>query len=179
MTERIKELSAAVASGDSEAFARFFRERFGEMYAEARRVSGRDESFCMDVVQDAMLRVIRSMKPTDSEQRLRSWLRVVVQTCAYDRLRMEARQRRREQEVAGLQSTDPQDEAMKDRLQWLQSEISMMDDTHAQLLVMRYRLGWTLQRIGRLLGLKSGAVDGRLKRLTTSLSRRARETFND
>jgi RNA polymerase sigma factor (sigma-70 family) len=175
----VREVTAAIASGDTEAFAHLFREKFSEMYAEARRATGRDESFCLDVVQEAMLRVIRSMKVMDTEQRMRAWLRVVVQSCAYDRLRAEARRLRRERAAAQDRPESQADDGLEERLEWLRGELTGLDDRQAQLLLMRYRLGWTLQRIGSVLGLKPGAVDGRLGRAVSILRRRARETFDE
>ena len=175
----VREFTTAIASGDTDAFAAFFRRRFSEMYTEARRATGRDESFCLDIVQDAMVRVIRSMKPVETEERLRAWLRVVVQTCAYDRLRKEARRRRWEVAGADVRCVDGKDEKLGEKLEWLRGELATLDDPHVQMLVMRYRLGWTLQRIGAALGLKPGAVHGRLGRLIASLRRRAQETFSE
>jgi RNA polymerase sigma factor (sigma-70 family) len=175
----VKELTAAIASGDTEAFARFFRDRFPHMYADARRATDRDESFCLDVVQDAMMRVIRSIKVMDTEQRLRNWLRVVVQTCAYDRLRMELRRRQREEARAQDPAWSAQDDGAVERLAWIRSELTRADDPAMQVLTMRYRFGWTLERIGAALGLKPGAVDGRVRRALTQLRSRAQETFHD
>ena len=173
------ETTAAIASGNTEAFARFFRERFDAMYAEARRATGRDESFCLDVVQDAMIRTIRSMKPMDTEQHLYAWLRAVVQSCAYDRLRKEARRKRWERAAAEGRNVASVDKGLDERLEWLRQELVGMDAPGIRLLIMRYRLGWTLQRIGSVLGLKPGAVDGRLGRLVAGLRRRAQETFDE
>lgn len=178
--EPVRKLTAAIASGDTEAFARFYRERFGPMYAEARRVSGRDESFCLDVVQDAMLRVIKSLVPMNSEAGLRAWLRAAVQCCAYDRLRADSRRVRREQRAArNPESSATSEDDIDERLTWLQQEIALLDHQQSRLLVMRFRLGWTLQRIGKAVGLKPGAVDGRLTRAVAALRRRAGERFNE
>jgi RNA polymerase sigma factor (sigma-70 family) len=175
----VRELTVAIASGNTEAFTHLFRERFSDMFADARRATGRDESFCLDVVQDAMIRVIRSMKPVDTEKRLRSWLRVVVQSCAYDRLRKEARQRRWEAAAAEFPRATANDEETERRLEWLRHELAALSHPDTRLLLMRYRLGWTLERIGEAVGLKPGAVDGRVRRLTASLRRRARETHDE
>ena len=175
----IREFTAAIASGDTEAFARLFRERFDDMFADARRATGRDESFCLDVVQDAMIRVIRSMKPLDTEERLRSWLRVVVRSCAYDRLRKEVRQRKWEAVAAKLPRETADRAETERRLEWLQAELARLDDPSVRLLLMRYRLGWTLQRIGVAFRLRPGAVDGRVRRLTAALRRRAGETYDE
>ena len=60
-------LTAAIARGDPTAFGRFYELWFDPALALARSISGRDESFCLDVVQDCMLRVVRSMKPLATE----------------------------------------------------------------------------------------------------------------
>ena len=179
LSDSVRQLTAAIASGDTEAFGRLFRERFDRMYAEARRVTGRDESFCLDVVQDAMIRTIRSMKPMDTERHLSAWLRVVVQSCAYDRLRKEARQRRWEEAAVGANQTAPSDDGLGEKLAWLRKELAGMTDPQVRLLVLRYRLGWTLRSIGEALGLKPGTVDGRLGRLVAGLGRRAQETSDE
>ncbi|MCH8316763.1 MAG: sigma-70 family RNA polymerase sigma factor [Planctomycetes bacterium] len=54
-----------------------------------------------------------------------------------------------------------------------------MNDRDVQLLLMRHRFGWTLKRIGDALGLKPGAVDGRIRRVLTKLRRRAKEQSHD
>ncbi|MHC4717792.1 MAG: RNA polymerase sigma factor, partial [Planctomycetota bacterium] len=160
-------LTTAIASGDTEAFARFYRAWFDAMYAEAARATGRDEAFCLDVIQDAMLRVIRRMRPMATEGDLRRWLRAVVQSCAYDRLRGETRRRRREAEAAaGRRDSSPQKASDHDeRLQWLEQQLRKCDDASVQMLLMRHRFGWTLRQIGAALGVKPGAIDGRLRRL--------------
>lgn len=180
MEESIQQMTAAIASSDTEAFARFYKARFDSMYAEARRCTRRDESFCLDVVQDAMMRVIKSMSPMGSEGSLSAWLRTVVQCSAYDRLRAEARRARRER--AAVQHRPPEqavDEDLDEKLAWLRREWARLDQQQARLLVMRYRFGWTLRRIGEALGLKPGAVDGRLSRAVGELRSRAPEQFHD
>lgn len=175
-----REITSAIASGDTRAFEHLFRDRFDGMYAEARRVTGKDEAFCLDVVQDAMIRVIRSMKPMNDDAQLRNWLCVVVRTCAYDRLRKDTRRRRRERESVDARAENAvEDGKQAERLAWLERELKTLDEPEARLLVLRFQLGWTLERIGRVLGLKTGAVDGRLGRLVGSLRRRARERYDE
>ena len=178
--QEVKDLTSAIASGSTAAFTRFFDEWFDSMYAEAARATGRDESFCLDVVQDAMMRVVRSMKPMSTTDDLRRWLRVVVKSCAYDRLRGETRRRARELRSVGVSA--PAVEPHPDlgaRLEWLHRELQSLDKGGLDLLLMRHRFGWTLQQIGRRLKLTPGAVDGRLRRLVATLRRKSGEEFND
>jgi RNA polymerase sigma factor (sigma-70 family) len=180
LNDTAHELTTAIASGDTEAFARFYRERFDAMYAEARRVTGRDEAFCLDVVQDAMIKVIRSMRPLSTEARLSAWLRAVVKSGAYDRLRREARRKRWERSAVDVrQSAVEESDGHSERLEWLRGELAGLDEPQLRLLTRRYRLGWTLRRIGEAMGLRPGAVDGRIGRLVGTLRRRAEETFDD
>ncbi len=172
-------LTAAIAAGDADAFARFYRRWFDTMFRDARRVTGRDEAFCLDVVQDAMIRVIKRAKPLKHERDLRRWLGAVVRSCAYDRLRAESRRGRHERAAAqgrghGVVANDADDaDERVQRMRWLALELHELDARTAQLLVMRHRLGWTLARIGRAVGMKPGAVDGRLRRVVGRLRDRA------
>lgn len=179
MTASLHDLTTAMASGDTEAFTLFYGEQFDWMYSEARRASARDESFCLDVVQDAMIRVIRTIKPVETEERLRAWLRVIVQSCVYDQLRKEMRRRRWESGAPAGEASPMMEHERTDRLAWLRSELSRMESTDARLLVLRYRLGWTLQRIAETVGIKTGAVDGRLARLVAGLRRKAQDMFHE
>ena len=65
-----RRITAAIASGDPEAFARLYDARFDDLYTLVRRRTGLDESAALDIVQDAMLKVIHRMKPLPNEAAL-------------------------------------------------------------------------------------------------------------
>lgn len=182
---KVRSLTEAIASGNTEAFATFYRQWFDTMYAQARNASGRDESFCLDVVQDAMLRVIKSVPAMASADDLRRWLRVVVQSCAYDRFREEARRTAREQRAVAVRGSNNSsvevgaEQDTVDRIRWLERELQALNDRDVQLLLMRHRFGWTLKRIGQTLGMKPGAVDGRIRRVLRKLRRCAKEQADE
>ena len=90
MSDATEKLTAALAAGDEDAVETFYNSYFDWLYAQARRATRRDESFCLDVVQDAMLRIIRTVRAVRDEPQFRAWLRLVVQTTAWDRLRSDA-----------------------------------------------------------------------------------------
>jgi RNA polymerase sigma factor (sigma-70 family) len=170
-------LTAAIASGDPEAFARFYDAWFDRALAEARRCTGRDDEFCLDVVQDAMMRVIRFMRPLASEAAVYRWMRVVIRSCACDRLRADIRRRHRERHVAAKAPPAPAGTDV-DRLAWLHEQLEHLDEPDVHLLIMRHRFGWTLHRIGTALGMSHSAVDRRLRRLMERLRRSAKEDFD-
>lgn len=161
-----RELTASIASGDTEAFARLYSERFDQMYAWARQATRRDESFCLDAVQDAFIRIIKGMKPIASEGELMAWLRKVTLSACYDQLRRERRRSSHEHSAPAREQPQITDTQQMD---WIVNELAQLDESSAALIEMRYRFGWTLQRIGSALGLKPGAVDGRINRLTSSI----------
>lgn len=171
-SQSVRELTSAIASGHSGAFARFYRDWFDRAFRMARQATGCDEHFCLDVVQDAMMRVIRNVAVVDGEGELEAWLRTVVVRCAYDRLRAERRRRIRERMPRGDRG-DPAE--LSERLAWLEGELHRLDPKIYPLVILRYRLGWTLERIGRFLGLRPGAVDGRLRRAVHQLREKAME----
>ena len=180
MADCVTSLTAAIASGNTEAFARFYDAWFDELYAYARRASGRDEAFCLDLVQDVMMKVIKRLRPMPTEQALRLWLRRVVVSTMIDTLRSEKRRAARESRYAESRAgQDAPAMADAERLGWLTNELASMDDALADLMVARHRFGWTLSRIGEVFGLTPGLVDGRTRREAERLRRRAAEVFDD
>lgn len=177
----VRRLTTEIASGDAEAFARFYRSKFNHVYNVAKRATGFDEQGCLDVVQNTMLRVIRYMKPFDDEVRLRNWLVRVTRSAAFDHLRKERRRRCREQKAMEGRS-QVEDEApgeLFERLDWLRHELRGLDRVSAEIIELRYRAGLTLEAIGRRLGMGTGAVHGRLTRTLAKLRKQSNVEMSD
>jgi RNA polymerase sigma factor (sigma-70 family) len=166
-------LTTAAARGDEAAVAAFYRRYFDLIYGHARQVSRRDESFCLDVVQEAMLRVVRTIRPIDSDTRLVAWLKLVVKSVAYDLLRKERRRRGHEAARSSGAANACESHTAEDRLNWLRRELLALDPDLVRLIELRFARGWTLARIGALLGLSTGTIDGRLRRAIGTLRRSA------
>src|ERR671912_618721 len=93
-----------MSRGDRRAVGAFYDRYFGLLLRSARgampRSRASDEHLCLDVVHDAVLRIVRTIRPvTGGEGQLVAWLRVVVQSVAYDYLRREQRRAAREHEA--------------------------------------------------------------------------------
>lgn len=172
-------VTRAIASGDSGAFALLYERRFDRCYAIAARSTGLCEAECLDIVQDSFLKIARSIRPIDSEAALDAWMVKVVRSCAWDHLRREKRRRRREAHAAAPGAAEAPLEAIDERLAALREELSGLDLATRELLDLRYRAGMTLQSIGRVVGLKPGAVDGRIRRAEAALRPRLEETPDD
>ena len=175
----ILDLTRKVAANDWEAITLFYRKYFDAMYQTAQCLTGRDEATCLDIVQDAMLKAIRSMREFENQDQLASWTRTVVRSVAYDLLRRESRQSARDRQ-AGQSASDHDVDwhvERQARLRWIEEQTAAMDPQQQKMFHLRYRLGWKLKRIADHFGLKSGAVDGRIRRMVNRLKRQAEREF--
>ena len=171
-------LTAGMAAGDSAAVATFYGHYFRFLFSEARRATRRDEAFCLDVVQEATLRIVRTIASVDNEARLIAWLKLVVRTTALDLLRRE--KRRRVYEAAMVPPESAKDESAcerAERMEWLGKQIAIFAPELVRIIEMRFENRWTLRKIASLLGLSIGTIDGRLRRAITHLRERAQEDF--
>lgn len=73
--------------GDERSFVAFYNDWFPTILSWARDFTGRDETFCLDVVQETMLRVIRSMPRLETHAAFVSWLRATTRSAAIDLIR--------------------------------------------------------------------------------------------
>ncbi len=172
----VRAMTRAMREGDESAFT-IFHERYGEaMYAMARRMTGRDEATCLDITQDALLRMIRAMRAFDDEPALRAWITRVVRSAAYDHLRSQRRRAKREERAHEDHSSERRDQAERaEALERLREELRLIDRLSADALDLRMRAGWTLRRIGERLALTPSAVDGRVRRAQGELRKRMEE----
>ncbi len=162
-------ITRAIAAGDTGAFAVLYEHRFDRLYSIVRRSTGLCEADCLDIVQDSFMKIARSIKPIDSEAALDAWLAKVVRSCTWDHLKRERRLLARQGAAARASaSADPLAE-IDGRLTALRAEMSNLDQVTRELIELRYRAGMTLAAIGKLAGLKPGAVDGRIRRGESAL----------
>ena len=153
-------ISAAIASGSTEAFATFYEQWFDHCHERVRMMTGFDEATALDVVQDTMLKVSGSMPRFESRSQLAAWLDRVMINVARDRIRSEKSRKRREANRRRQQTVEtPQED-----LDALDARLASLEQEQRTLLQARFSLGWTLQRIADAFGLGTGAVDGRIRR---------------
>ncbi|MFO0984765.1 MAG: sigma-70 family RNA polymerase sigma factor [Planctomycetota bacterium] len=173
-------LTTAIARGDPIAFGSFYELWFDRAYSLARSLTRRDESFCLDVVQDAMLRVVRALRPLPDRESLASWMRKTIHTTALDHLRRELRRRRREERAAiAAAAPSPAMASLEaeERLRWLEREIAALAPGDRALLAQRFVHGRTLETAGAALGLSGHAAHGRIRRLLEQLKAASRRIF--
>jgi DNA-directed RNA polymerase specialized sigma24 family protein len=172
-----RRVSLGVERGERAALGAFYSVWFDRCFAQARRLTRRDESFCLDVVQDAMVRAAGSMRRVECERQLAVWVRRVVASCAVDRVREESSRAARQRSVSRGEQQEGRPPA--DRLEWLAAELAEIDAEEALLLRERLVNGGTMARAGALLGMSGPAAHGRLRRLLESLRRSGKARFHD
>jgi len=138
---------------------------------------------CLDIVQDAMMRVIRSLKPIGSRDGLDRWMARVVRTAALDRLRREARRARHEGLAAGGRPGEASVEpaavlVAREEEAWIRDRLEEMPEGDRVLLGARFGEGRTLREAGAAAGMTGHAAHGRIRRIIERLRAAAREAFH-
>ena len=181
-TDDWAKLTHAIAhNGDRTAFAKYYETFFDTMFLTVKRSTGCDESTCLDIVQDAMVKAISKMRVLESRDQAIAWTKVVAKTTAYDFLRRQTRQKNL---IESLLDSGAVDEVENDtqsvaRMRWIEEQLQQLPAELISMISMKYRMGWTLRQIGEKFGLKTGAVDGKIRRAIEGLKARALEEFED
>lgn len=172
-------ITSDIAAGDTRQFAKYYEAFFDLMFDEARRLTRFDENQCLDIVQDSMLKSIQCMRTIGDFNQLANWTRTLVKSVVYDRIRCEIATEKRDHEYSKRnpksELNDEPTELIENqaRLLWIEEQVDLLDPNLQKMFQLRFRLGWTLKRIAKQLGLKTGAVDGRLRREIERIKRNA------
>jgi RNA polymerase sigma factor (sigma-70 family) len=169
--------TTAISRGNRAAFAVFYGAWFDRCYAIARALTGRDESFCLDVVQDTMMRVIRSLKPLKTSEDLAAWMMRATHSAAIDALRRESRRFRREASRGSIAAQTVA--ATDDRISQIVARLRDLPQGDGSLVALRVAGGQTLEAVGAAAGISGDAAHGRIRRAVTRLRRWAKEDGNE
>ena len=167
-------VSAGIANGSREALASLYEQRFALLFRTAKERTARDESFALDCVQDAMLRVANSLPHINRIVKLDAWLRRTVLSAALDRLRGE-RSRLRREEVVASSNTEVREfesESTGVLILAIEDELLELSADDQSLLSLRFRRGLTIAQLAQHLGLAPKAIDSRIRRLLGLLRNR-------
>ena len=157
-------LCGAIARGDERAFLAFHAAWFDRLYAKARALTRRDEAFCLDVLQDVMLKVVQKMPVLRSEAALGAWLARALVRTALDRLREERRRQAREAQAAVRDGPGGRDDVTEERLAWLSAQLAELPAAEHALLLARFAGGGTFEVLGTGHGMTGDAAAGRIRR---------------
>lgn len=167
----VRAMTAGIARGDDDAFNRFYDRYYDRLSRYAFVMARGSGETARDVVQETMLRVVRYLKPFDSEEVLWGWLTRVARTAYVDQLRREGKHGHRAlpANVAGEGLPDDATAYLVERLGEVVRDLPVED---ASLIRMRYADGRSLAEIAAVLGITSKAAESRLARLRGTIRAR-------
>jgi len=175
-------LTGRIAAGDEVSFAEFYEMWFASTLLLARAISRRDEAWCLDVVQDVMMIVVKKIPALASEEALRAWMTRTVMNAVTDRTRSEARRRRREQAAVAAAADAVREPWLdlcdQERLSWLTASVGDLPLAEQALLQARFGGTTTVAHEATVLGISSDAAHGRLRRALDKLRQKAAELWN-
>jgi RNA polymerase sigma-70 factor, ECF subfamily len=124
-------LAQQIAAGDEAAAATFFTNHGGELFGFARKMLS-DASAAEDVLQEAMLGVLRSISKYDGRVSLRAWAFAILRHKVVDQIRKQGRDML-------VSTTDPELENYDNSGSWNANQSIEPWDEQAELLdIVRY-----------------------------------------
>jgi RNA polymerase sigma factor (sigma-70 family) len=166
-------LTGGIARGEREAFSAFYERWFDQALGQALAVTRGDAEEAFDVVQDAMLKIARSMPALPDDAAVSRWLERTVYSAAIDRLRKATRRRRHEWAAAEAKAgavAPPADEQaqLAEREQAVRERLADLPPLDRAALQSRLE-GRTFAEVGARLGLSVHAACARVRRAFSRL----------
>jgi RNA polymerase sigma-70 factor (ECF subfamily) len=163
-------LIKAAQGGSEEAFEALFRRHWRAAHRAAYLVV-HDPQAAEDIAQEGFLAAIRTLDRFDRRRPFRPWLHRIVVNRAIDHTRARALRR----EVNG--TADIEEIAAEDPPSGfdLGPALAELSPEHRAVIVLRYLLDYTPGEIARMLGLRRGTVNSRLRRGLDRLAETLRE----
>ncbi|MFO0860728.1 MAG: sigma-70 family RNA polymerase sigma factor [Phycisphaerales bacterium] len=159
----------AIRSGDEAAFNGFFREWAPAIESWSFEYVRPDESLALDIMQETMIRVIRSMPVLETHAALVAWLRVANRSAAIDLLRSRIRSIARERAAARSESGSPRHAADQADLESLFAALSALSPEDQQLLRLRAASDASFEQLAAAIGASPDSLYGRVRRAITKM----------
>lgn len=176
----IKTLCKGLAAGDENCFSQFYTHWFPTLLSWSQSFIPSDEHLALDIVQETMLRVIRSLPALDSHAALVAWLRAANRSAAIDLIRRRIASQARERAAAHPESHASQTPALASLhpdLNALARALATLSPDDQLLLRLRSDSSATFEQLATSLEATPDSLYGRarraLARLRTLLSEEA------
>ncbi|KAA3614400.1 MAG: RNA polymerase sigma factor [Planctomycetota bacterium] len=161
-------------SGEMAAFETLLRRHEAALLRYAEALSGGDRNSAEDLVQETFLRLVRRKAQVQINGSAAPWLFRVCRNLAFDRAKMEVRERQRREKAA---RPAPWQEAsavaeQKDLHGFLEAELRRLEPKTQDLLRRKMVQGATYKEIADQTGLKSSYVAWAIRRGIQTLSER-------
>ena len=169
----IAALTRALASGEEAAYREFYAAYFDRLMRYLLVVTGGQEETAREVLQLALVRVVRHVKPFDTEEQFWGWLTVLARTALADETRKRRRYfsflerftRQQETETAGLA-----DGAANQHLHaLLAGQLTALPADERQMVEQKYLLHQSVREIAAGQQTTEKAVESKLSRIRRKL----------
>ncbi|MHC5077899.1 MAG: RNA polymerase sigma factor [Planctomycetota bacterium] len=165
-------MTAGIVKGDERAFNLFYKIYFPRLYRYLLVLTGGRDALARDVLQEAMIRILRHIKPFHDASSFWNWLRRVAKTAFIDEVR------RRKNDPAGFPGGEQNvpwpcnpDESDAVLLDHLESCLDDLNDEDRTLIEEKYLEGRPTEALARERNTTAKAVESRLARLRKKLKR--------
>ncbi len=160
----------SLTPGDERAFVAFYNDLFPTIFSWARELTGRDEAFCLDVVQETMLRVIRSMPRLETHAAFVAWLRAATRSAAIDLIRRQLSDAVRARRAAKPERVDAiRGIADDESIVALLGALDRLDPEDRLLLRARANASASFEDLAAVFGGTSDSLYGRARRAMARL----------
>ena len=163
----MREDAAAVAlarDGDSEAFRSLVERHSRLVFRVAYRMTG-NEADAEDVVQETFLKAYRQLGRFESRANFGTWVYRIATNCAIDYMRAKPKRESAEEDdvleraAGGGSAPGADDLVLAGEIgAKVQSALGLLSDMERAAFVMRHYQGFSIDEIGRSLGLKTNAT---------------------
>ena len=165
-------LTRRMSQGDEVAYRTFYDLYFNRLLRYLLVVTGGDEDAAREALQQTLLRVVRHVRPFDSEPALWSWLTVLARSSIVD----EERKRRRylsfldrffhRQQIEASAAADDTDAQL---LALLEKHLAALPEDERQLVERKYLASASVKEIAADCEQSEKAVESRLVRIRKKL----------
>lgn len=163
----MREDAAAVAlarDGDTEAFRSLVERHSRLVFRVAYRMTGNDAD-AEDVVQETFLRAYRQLGRFESRANFGTWVYRIAVNCAIDYMRAKPKRETAEEDETLERVAGDSSEPAADQLVFageigerVNAALTHLSDMERAAFVMRHYQGYSIEEIGRALGLKTNAT---------------------
>ena len=170
---QMREDAAAVAlarDGDSEAFRSLVERHSRLVFRVAYRMTG-NEADAEDVVQNTFLRAYQQLGRFESRANFGTWVYRIAVNCAIDYMRARPKRESAEEDdtleraAGGTGAPDAEQMVLGSEIgARVQAALNRLSDMERAAFVMRHYQGFSIEEIGRSLGLKTNATKHRIFR---------------
>lgn len=159
----------SLTPGDERAFVAFYNDWFSTIFSRARELTGRDEAFYLDVVQETMLRVIRSMPRLETHAAFVAWLRAATRSAAIDLIRRQLSDAARARGAAKPERVDAESPLDDEKIASLLAALERLDPEDRLLLRAKANAGASFEELTSVFGGTADSLYGRARRAMARL----------